>query len=172
MGELFHRFIDFIPTRLRDMEKLAAEMEVQIGFAIHRRRAYLLAELDFWLEAETDLETWEVLCRPMFFKITDELVKLRLDVYWKNKPGKGDVTEDMKRCAKDYPINKLIDFSKGRRVKCIDPNHEDKAPSLGYYAKGNSAKCFGCNRRFDSVDVLMVRDGMSYLDAVRQLCVR
>ena len=168
MGELFHRYVSFTPMRLRDLERFASEMEVQIGYAINRRRKYLLDELDFWLGVDTDMETWEVLCRPMFFKIADELVQLVRDVYWRRKPkGPEEVTDEMKLRAKAYPVTELVDFTQGKALAFC---HADKAHSLLLWAKGNRASCHVCNKRFDPIDILMIRDGLKYHDAVRRLC--
>lgn len=82
-------------------------------------------------------------------------------------PKQGTVTEEMKSRARDYPIEKLVDFSRGVAVAFC---HPDKRPSLSHNRKANRAHCFPCGKSFDPIGVLMTRDGKSFTDAVRFLC--
>lgn len=166
-GELFSRFLRFTPLRLRTIEQSAEEMGVTLNYAIGARRAFLWKELDFWLDVETDVTTWDVLCKPMVWKVIDDLTKLQVDVFWKNKPqSRNEVTPEMKQRAKAHPVTNLIQFEKGKALAFC---HTDKTPSLTYYAKKNLATCFVCNKRFDPIDVLMLRDGYTFHDAIRAL---
>lgn len=145
----------------------AAEMEISLNQAVGARRAYLWKELDFWLDVEVEPVNWDVICKPMIWKLLDNLIKLQAELYWKTKPArKNEVTAEMKDRAKAYPITSLIEFHKGKALAFC---HVDKTPSLSYFAKKNIATCFVCNKRFDAIGVLVERDGMSYHDAIRAL---
>ncbi len=164
---LFGRYLRFIPVRLRDIEASASDMGIAVSHALGARRSYLWKELDFWLEHETDPMTWDVLCKPMAWKIIDDLNRLVADLYWKNKPtSKNEVTPEMKQRAKDYPVTNLIQFEKGKALAFC---HIDKTPSLTYFAKKNLVSCFVCDKRFDAIGILMTRDGYSFHDAIRAL---
>lgn len=80
--------------------------------------------------------------------------------------GSNDITEDMIARAREYPIESLIDFQRGVSYAFC---HDDRRPSLSLYRPKNNCRCFVCNKSFNPIDVLMIRDGMSFADAVRSL---
>jgi hypothetical protein len=81
--------------------------------------------------------------------------------------GKDDITDEMISRAREHPIDSLIEFIGGKSLAWC---HEDKTPSLTHYKKGNIATCFVCNKHFNPIDVLIERDKMSFISAVRYLC--
>lgn len=78
-----------------------------------------------------------------------------------------DITDHDIEAARNYPIDQLISFD--RAGKAIAFCHEDRNPSLSWLKKWNKAKCWPCDKTFDSIAVLMERDGYSFVDAVKQL---
>ena len=83
------------------------------------------------------------------------------------RPTEKDISEaDIVR-ARDYPITQLIEFNGAGMAKAFC--HEDKQPSLSYWAKANNCRCFVCGKSFDSIAVLVERDGMSFIEAVKKL---
>lgn len=158
------------PMRLREIEKHAADMGVPLKYAIAARLRYLWQDLGRWFNAETDLMTWHVLCAPRIWAILDDIIQLNRDIRWKSKPARqNEVTEEMKQRAKAYPIERLIEFDSQGKACCF--NHQEKTPSLNLNRAKNKAHCFGgCCKSFDPIDVLVIRDGKKYHDAVRQLC--
>jgi hypothetical protein len=101
--------------------------------------------------------------------ITDNLKKLkRLQgrVIALNKGTKGDITDEMIQAARDYPFEELINFVRGK-APCF--NHEDKDPSMQYYKNTNQAFCFSCNKVFNPIDFTMIKEGMTFKEAVRRL---
>ena len=80
---------------------------------------------------------------------------------------RGAITDDMVARAKDYPITELIDFD--RTGSAVAFCHPDQKPSLKLWKGKNKASCFPCDKKFDPIDILMVRDGLSFQDAVRRL---
>lgn len=78
-----------------------------------------------------------------------------------------DVTEDSVRIAKEFPIDRLMDFKRGF-APCLW--HDERTGSMHYYPKSNRVKCFGCQKSADSIDVAMKLYGLSFLDAVKKLC--
>lgn len=73
--------------------------------------------------------------------------------------------EDIAR-AKDYPVDQLVEFYKGKAVAWC---HADKSPSLHHNRKGNRAHCFPCGKSYNGIDILMTRDGMTFIEAVKFL---
>ncbi len=164
---LLFRYSKFQTMRLRVIEEAAESMGVSVSHAVLKRQSYLWTEMNFWLDVDVGPTTWDVLCSPIFFKILDEMIQLRKDIFWRDKPrSKNDVTPEMKDRAKAHPVTNLIQFNKGKALAFC---HSDKTPSMTYYAKMNRASCFVCNKTFDPIDILMIRDGMKYHDAIRAL---
>jgi len=85
-----------------------------------------------------------------------------------NKPvPAGNITDDMVATAKAYPIEQLVEFD--RSGKAVAWCHPDKSPSLSWHRKANRCHCFPCGKSFNPVDVLMGRDGMTFVAAVKAL---
>lgn len=84
-----------------------------------------------------------------------------------NRKEKTYETNDKIKNAKNIPINTLIKFNKQGYAKCLW--HSEKSPSLYYYANTNHAKCFGCDKYADSIDVIMKLNNLSFLEAVDYL---
>jgi hypothetical protein len=76
------------------------------------------------------------------------------------------LTEEEIKIANRHPIEHLIDFKNGKATAWC---HEDKHPSLTLWRHGNRAKCWSCDKGFSPIDVLMSRDNMGFIEAVRLL---
>ena len=86
---------------------------------------------------------------------------------YKEKPTENSITDDMILNAKAYPIDHLFELSHGRTY-CF--NHNSKQHDLSFHVQTNRVHCFGaCNRSFDTIDVLTMRDNMTFFQAVRFL---
>ena len=83
------------------------------------------------------------------------------------RPVTDTITPNMIEQARQYPIAQLIDFNRGVAAAFC---HRDKRPSLSHHKQANRAHCFPCGKSFDSIAVVMQRDGRSFPDAVRFLC--
>ncbi len=167
--DLWIRRINYVPQRLRDIEKKAVEMEVRINQAIGARRSYLKKELALYKGASVDHLTRAVICWPMERQIEKELAKLRKDLLFRDHPPKGQITPEMIERASQYPIHELIEFDARGMALCF--NHEEKTGSLHLNKKTNTCRCFGsCQQTFNPLHVLKIRDKMSFPDAVRKLC--
>lgn len=77
------------------------------------------------------------------------------------------ITDDDIEKAKQYPIEKLIESRKGNR--CIAFCHDSDSYSMGINTKSNRLHCFVCNKSFNPIDVLVMRDGYTFIEAVRRL---
>lgn len=97
---------------------------------------------------------------------------------WSNTGGweidnRGRITgEDIQR-AKQYPITDLYPGEirvRGRLATVRCPFHEERTGSLVIYLNNNTWHCFGtCGAGGDSIDFVMKRDQIKFLDAVKLL---
>lgn len=77
-----------------------------------------------------------------------------------------EITNSMISYARNVDITKVVDFSRGKALAFC---HMDKNPSLNHYKEKNRAHCFTCGKSFDTIAVLMERDGFTFPEAVRYL---
>ena len=63
--------------------------------------------------------------------------------------------EDLKALLPDYLIGEGINL-KGN-FTCLNPNHEDKTPSMTYYADSHTVYCHGCGASFDIYDLFAIQ---------------
>lgn len=71
----------------------------------------------------------------------------------------------IKDVAQDLGIN-----VRGNACRCINSNHEDKHPSMVLYPENNRFKCMVCpDVRGSNIDLVMIKDGVSFKEAVRYL---
>ena len=81
------------------------------------------------------------------------------------KENKLMITGDMVLKAKEYPIENLVEVNRQGFTKCF--GHNDKHPSA--YCKKNFIHCFVCQKSWDTIAVLMEREGLTFKDAVLKL---
>jgi len=76
----------------------------------------------------------------------------------------GDIDNSMIDEARQYPIEKLIEFQNGKAL-CI--SHKEKTPSMTIFK--NKACCHGCGKSFSTIDVVMMQESMDFVTAVKYL---
>lgn len=81
------------------------------------------------------------------------------------------VTEAQIQDAREVPILDLIDEPRrsGNMYTVLCPLHEERTPSCKIYVRSNDFWCFGCNKGGDTIDLIMARDEVDFVTAVRQL---
>lgn len=77
------------------------------------------------------------------------------------------ITDDMIEQARNADVLTVIELGAGGKVKAWC--HEDKRPSLYYGNRSKRMICPVCSKNFTALDVLIERDGYSFIDAVRSL---
>ena len=159
--------------RLYELERKAKEFDLPLSRAVGARRAYLWKEFDFYLTTPVDLVTWDVICLPAMESILKELYQLKMDMFYRSRPQKGQlITDEMKARAKQFPVTTLVEF-KHNRASCWV--HQDKSPSLYLAPRINKVVCPVCSDKrgkplmMDPIDILMLRDNYTYFDAVLAL---
>lgn len=157
--------------------KIGEEMNLTPQYVCNARRRYLTEELElldlevaFYDDYEGDVASeYFSLCQYSELtlkraKIKSELRTIKQVTF--KKPG---LTDEMIERARDYPVSQLIDFKHGKAIAFC---HEDKNPSMFHGTRTNTAQCPVCAKSFDSIEILRERDGMSFKEAVTNLCSR
>jgi hypothetical protein len=95
-------------------------------------------------------------------KAQGEIISLRLPM----RERKDRITPEMIERAKAHSFTDLIDF-KNKSAMC--PFHEGKTPALRYYSQDNLVWCFTCSKRWDPIQWVKDKEGLTFTQAVRQL---
>lgn len=106
---------------------------------------------------------------PFFWWWVDHATELvKVINYIKNykQPTGNEITSDMIERARQYPIESLIEFTRGTAIAFC---HNDKRPSLSWDKQHNRAHCFPCGKSYNPIDVLVKRDNIPFYKAVRML---
>ena len=164
------------PRRVKQVLDAAGEHGVDQAWAVSRRVSFLLARKN----QLSDMIDWLLQHEPADeFLVADAVIRLtqkrmaltkeiRRIVRYKEPVPQGRITDEMVAQAREYPVEQLIDFSQGGKVMAWC--HADTQPSLSWWKNGNKAVCWPCDKKFGPIDILMHRDSMTFIDAVRYLC--
>lgn len=81
------------------------------------------------------------------------------------------VSEALIQEALEFPITDLVDEPRrsGRSYKVSCPIHDERTPSCNIYTDTNKFWCFGCNQGGSTIDLIMMRDKVDFVTAVKQL---
>ena len=154
--------------------KTADEMEINRLAAARMRTRRILEQIDkaedlrdsaivnnnLWLEDEVG---------TLINKYFDEIIYLykHLDKPVEKKDSTyTSITDYDIEQANNFPIDHLILFVNGKAYAWC---HDDKTPSLVHWKKENRARCFVCDKTYRPIDVLMERDSLSFVQAVKRL---
>jgi len=86
------------------------------------------------------------------FSFDDEKNKSLLKKYYSDKK------EKAKEFLEEYLQRKGINTKE--LFRCISLNHEDKNPSMSFYAKKNKCTCFACGKNYDIFDLVKMEYGL------------
>ena len=153
-----HLFLEYWPstTTRHKVLKLAKDFSLLPSTVINLR-------VRFALQAA---ETWEELEPSIAARWYGEIINMKQIEAKLNQKHTNGITDEQIAIAKEYPIDRLIEFTRGKaKAWC----HDDKTPSLHHHRQANRAHCFPCRKSYNPIDVLMERDGMAFIDAVRAL---
>jgi len=143
--------------------RMAKEMDKDKLAAARIRMRFLDEQVTFFLQHGSDVATYwaiealEEICY---------LIKYSHNTFSSSNPKYQTIEQHHIDQANEYPIENLIPFVNGKAYAFC---HEDKSPSLTHWKAKNKARCFVCNKTFGPISVLMERDNMKFLDAVRSL---
>lgn len=156
---------------IHHIRKAAEEFGIPLRLALWQRKR-CLQQIEKKLGIEFDKEQPTAIhyhfTAEEIKEIRAEIAKIDRELVLIDKPVQHDaITDEMISRVKNFPIERLIEFD--RSGKALAFCHPDKTPSLSWWKKGNRATCFPCDKRFDPIDVLMLRDGFTFAEAVKRL---
>lgn len=70
-----------------------------------------------------------------------------------------DTFDSLRPFLADHLRGKGIDIRK--RFRCLNPEHYDRDPSMGYDPKRHKVHCFACGADYDLFDLLMLEEGLT-----------
>ena len=149
----------------KEFETSATNLKNSILEAIYLSDKLKDYEKDFWAE----MCTFTIYTRQAKI-IDDKIKKLKrwiAECERDLKPPKpGQITEADIARAKEYPMENLIKTNRTGFACC--PFHHEKTPSLKVN-KDNTWHCFGCGKGHDTIDFLMLSEGIDFIKAVKRL---
>lgn len=150
---------------LAAIKRQAFQMGVPVHHAIEARIRYLCQEIEDYCE----IAVGDGLAYCFASMALDEIIALKESFKKREeRPRKEDgITDEMVEAARSFPVNQLIDFN--RSGFALAWCHPDRTPSLRHFKQANRAYCFPCQKSFDSIAILMDRDGRTFQEAVREL---
>lgn len=148
-----------------EIRKTAEEFGISIESAVRMRVRYLVqlcGQWDDYLDEKTDIMP-ESTAMDAILEI-NELRKYEKNYHKINT--KNSITDEMISAAREYPVASLVELSRGKTLCFV---HQEKTPSMQLHEKRNRLHCFGCGWDGGPIDILMERDGRSFIDAVKEL---
>ena len=147
---------DYTPHKVTEwgLRTQANLFDISFKAAVQMKLRYAVEASHIWLEAGFE---------PYYWQWVDIIIKLK---GMKDVERKGGITDSMIEQARERDIQTVVEFERGKALAWC---HKDRNPSLTYMSKTNKAWCAACGIYFDSIAVLMSRDGMTFPDAVRKL---
>ncbi len=134
-------------TRI-DMARVQWEADIKAGTP-------LLERLTYWYLADVpNLEK----------KLCGYWKRLRRTLCGEDEGGLGD---EMIQQAREANINTFIDVNKRGFARCVNPEHEDRHPSM--HVRNGFAYCFSCGWKGDVIDVVMTKYGITFSEAVKMI---
>jgi len=152
--------------RADQLQKAARDMGISFSSAVIMRCRYLVSVIsdnENYIYGKSD----DIPAMTIPAALT-EIISIKRHEY-RYKRGitrKDGITDEMIQRARDYPITELIEFKRGTALAFC---HDDHSPSLRLWKSGNKATCYPCAKSFNPIDILMERDGLSFIDAVKCL---
>ena len=130
--------------------------------AVRMRVRYLLQEIEICEKAPYDYDVMNMIIQDDFDEIYYLFGKIkRTEVYTESI-----TDEDIER-AKEYPVENLIELDS--RGKAIAWCHDDKNASMTLWNGKNRVRCWACSKTYNPIDILVERDGLSFIEAVKRL---
>ena len=58
-------------------------------------------------------------------------------------------------------VEHSIDLKKVKKIKCLNPTHPDEDPSMSFYEKNNTLRCFSCGAVYDTFGLIKLDKKLS-----------
>jgi len=161
----------------QEIEKTANIFGVDPQWAMNARLTFLYQQLSDVQAYHHEINRKRSIVKDLveirlYSSIIDKLEKksrglqYNIDYLKNNKQSTSGVSDDQIQRARDYPIEELLgEVNRSRRYKCFF--HEDEHPSASI--KNNKLRCWVCSKSWNPIDLLIERDGLTFIDAVKFL---
>lgn len=83
----------------------------------------------------------------------------------------GTISDQDIENAKSFPLENIVNVpikKSGKYFTCNCPIHQEKTPSFVIYPE-NTWYCFGCNQGGDAIDLVMVLEQLTFVEALKSL---
>lgn len=131
-----------------------------------------------WYKMKTKTDNEKVFQKIYIDKIKDEIEIIkgkikRNDFSRAIKSGRvkipeGSITDDDIQRVKQIKISDLHKFNSAGFATSIY-NITEKTPSMKYWEKNNRYKCFSSDKGGDVINFIMDRDGLTFIETIKQL---
>jgi hypothetical protein len=160
--------------RLFETINAAKDLNVDLLYAVSRRLSYLtsqdfdlsvaIAELEEDAECKSPLPLFAIGALQARERLREEQAVLH---NWLESLRKtATISEDDILAAREVPVETLVEFVRGKATAWC---HDDRNPSAFHGTNNNLVVCPVCDKKFGPIDILIHRDGMSFIDAVKCL---
>jgi len=156
------------------IDELCKTFGVSKEWALNRRKEYIKGLLRVeeermkrisGMKCKNDVEQY--LLNRMISETQTRINRLRRRLFYIDHPSNG-VTPDMIETARSYPIEELLGVERRNgKGNILCPFHDDKRPSASI--RNNRLHCFACNKTWGPIDVVMEKEGLEFVEAVKRL---
>lgn len=80
-----------------------------------------------------------------------------------------EARERLREHLTDYLTELGVKWQRGAHFRCLNPEHDDKHPSMAYDAKHNRVHCFSCGVSYDIIDLWKINNGGTDTEAFAAL---
>ena len=151
-----------------DIVKKAEEMQVMPEAALAMRIRYLVEAVDVYLDYDNDSGV------GLYYTLQTMKEVIELERYLKDYKKRmavareKEITDEMIERARRHPIELILEFTRGK-CRCINPEHDDRDPSMSHDRQRNRAKCFACGHSVDSIAAYQHTFSVDFRQAVKLL---
>ncbi len=149
-----------------EQDKAFSVMDMLLTASISIEKQHIKKFTRFLVSGMDDLNT--CFAKRQIEKSRKEIVKIEkiIERISMEETPEGWITDEMIEIARNYPVDSLVTFKKGR---CEAFCHKSNSSSMSHNKKVNKVHCFVCSESFGPIDIRMKRDGYSFIDAVKSL---
>lgn len=130
---------------------------------------------DFWIRRHNNLVFYRDICDGVAEGLKTKLRARNISTWIAPKrraENESGITDEDIAIAKGKSIDRVLGVDCGgrsKKIRCINPDHDDHTPSMNINIRDNYAYCFSCGYQIDSIQAEMVLRGLSFKDAVKKL---
>ena len=165
-----------LKAEIEGWEAAADFADKEAGYAKKILDWELSDDPDYWIRRHNNLVFYRDICDGVAERL-NEKIKNRNIASWvmpehKQIETDSGITNEDIAIAKGKPIDRVLGVDCGgrsKKIRCINPEHDDRNPSMNINIRDNYAYCFSCGYQIDSIQAEMVLRGLSFKDVVKKL---